>query len=104
MSTDPTATDLRDRVAGVIAAAGGRYDGADPDTIADAVMGVVSAELSRLRERAESAEARLAAVRELHAPRRYASTPGVDLCEHCTNHRRDVVPHPCPTLRTIGDT
>ncbi|WP_435110196.1 hypothetical protein [Nocardiopsis synnemataformans] len=44
---------LRDQVAEVIAAADGRYEHADADTIADAVMGVVEARIAGLEAAAE---------------------------------------------------
>lgn len=74
--------DLRAKIAEVIASAEGRYDNADSDTIADAVMEVV--------------EGRDAAIRELHQPYVVTDNP-MDLCRTC-----DVI-YPCATLRALGE-
>lgn len=46
---------LRDQIVEVIAAAEGRYDNADPDTIADAIMRLVEADQDLLQRKLDTA-------------------------------------------------
>lgn len=109
---------LRQRIAGVLAAAGGTYPDADADTLAAAVLAVVQPEMAELaetdgvvralRRQRDTAEAALARVRGIHRP--VDGRTGWDgagnygdiepACSACGSDE-DANRYPCPTIRAL---